>query len=155
MILRHKKNEPPRSDASNSYDLLEDFCTIALENPLRIRMGSVLLTGAQLEQSINAMLSGCPMIGASTAPVQMPDCGTVGCVAGWTLALRGFGVFGAGVIVAGDKLGLDFSQRQELFFPSFYQSGDQQTKTHARLTVAHVRAFMNKYEAQLKDHQLS
>ena len=51
---------------------------------------------------------------------------------------------------AGNLLGLTGEQEDELFYDGgLLWARDQQTPSHARKTVAHIRRFQKKYRAQL------
>lgn len=131
---------PPRSAATNAYDLLQDVKKVILEEPLRLDMSIVCLRGEGISLDI-----------------LKPACGTVGCLAGWVLVLTGrtkpneanFGMTGE----ARDLLGLDREQGSRLFFPQDLISPEntRQTRAHARATIKHLDAFCEENKQQLRE----
>jgi hypothetical protein len=73
-----KKTTLPKSNATNANELLDEIAALAREEPKRIRMGCYL-------ETLESAPRGRPLTGID----EWPKCGTVGCIAGWTLVLRG------------------------------------------------------------------
>jgi hypothetical protein len=138
-----------RTKATNAYDLLAEIADMAAVHPERINMSS--------------WDARC---GGPTSDVQKSDCGTVGCVAGWTCVLTetqiDFSRGGAETQIragAGNVLGLTWEQERELFLslngsdslfnPNWVRTRPQ-TQAHGCEVRKHILAFMAKYEAQLK-----
>jgi hypothetical protein len=120
----------PVSKATNAYELLDEIKALALEEPKRMNMGLWRVEDGD-EWTIAAF------------EIDLPSCGTVGCIGGWAEVLAG----------SSDALGLTWCQSEELF------SGDAliaesirigQTVEHAQHVADHITAFQQKYEAQLK-----
>lgn len=65
----------PRSDATNAYDLLIDVARVIREEPLRYDQGSWLTFGKYVAS------------GEQYDNPRGPECGTVGCRAGWICVL--------------------------------------------------------------------
>ncbi len=139
----------PRSQATNAYDLLEDVCKAILEEPRRYNQGE-WLKRYYLGQ-------------VNTGLYNLPDCGTVACVAGWTAVLAQGRSAAAVEWQAQQILGLNPDQCEELFSGgavqelwmhetnrSIYMMPRPGTAEYAEFGVRHIRAFMAKYEAQLK-----
>lgn len=141
------KGKLPVSKAKTAYGLLSEIAALAIAEPKRIAMTLWLQkeTGPQHR----------------SLPEGYPACGTVGCVGGWTIALKptaarkiNGGLFGPdredSGQRAGRRLGLTEEQADELFLPSdICNSSNQQTPAHARAVVAHIRRFQKKYRTQL------
>lgn len=155
------------SDATNAYDLLGDIAKLAIDEPKRIDMSIVRIRSNDDRQFANY-------------DRVRPACGTVGCVAGWTITLAklkdrtsldSLSFSGpSSMDEAGSLLGLTAEQQTELFMPDHlisdirprlehvYRQSDgtrarirrSQTREHARQTARHIRAFMAKYADQLK-----
>lgn len=136
----------PTSNARTAYGLLNAIARIVSDVPERLDMSRVCYRGDALESWARM----------SDAPV--PDCLTVGCIAGWTLVLTGHtreheqnpdDTVPAQIVLGLSQLG----QAHELFYPEALvggPSGERQTRQHALDTVAHIRAFQRKYKTQLQ-----
>lgn len=121
----------PRSKARTAYGLLSDVCAVVTEEPKRLAMGLWL---ARADEDS----SGPPLLG-------FPACGTVGCIGGWVEVLSPKNPACAETI-----LGLDLNQSDTLFYDNDLCSAPgQQTASHARKVVSHIRKFQKKYRAQL------
>ena len=68
MLIQDTPTAVPRSDATNAYDLLEDVIACIEQEPKRLDMREWLVTDMPRNRAY-------------------PQCGTIGCVAGWTVAL--------------------------------------------------------------------
>lgn len=126
----------PVSKATNAYELLDEIKALALEEPLRVSMNYWRLNASDIEQD------------TFITHLILPACGTIGCIGGWAEALAGTGQ------QAADILGLTDDQWNDLFYPlELVWEADEigQTPEHARHVIAHIAAFQQKHEAQLKD----
>lgn len=65
----------PSSDATNGYDLLTDVCQAILDEPKRLDMSNWIAVGKFAEF-------------AEKRENMRPSCGTLACIAGWTVLLR-------------------------------------------------------------------
>jgi hypothetical protein len=122
----------PRSQATTAYDLLSDVVAVVLAEPKRLRMA------VPLWLDVRKLLD------------DAPACGTVGCVAGWTVMLkdRPSNVDFSVCERAGDILGLTERQQMELFYTFPKAAGG--TTRHAKEEVRLIRKFQKKYARQLK-----
>lgn len=130
---------------TTSWDVLERVKELAREEPLRIWMRIELCRRAE-------------MVPAR----ELPACGTVGCVGGWSSIL--LGMVGLDDIdhyvhlgAVGARMGLTESQKDELFYPRegeirWYNYMGGQTRSYANEVIDHISAFQQKYEQQLKAH---
>lgn len=143
-----KKLALPKTRATTSYGYLTAIAKLAEEEPKRINMGLVVIRGFGLDAYLER--------GAGR---QEPSCGTIGCVAGWTLVLAGqveeneanYGHMAQ----AKELLGLTDVQQEELFMPSdLVFADDKQSVAHADKVVAHIKRFQKRYAAQLKAHKV-
>lgn len=127
------KTHLPISTAKTAYSLLSDIAQLALDEPKRMRMATVLAVG-----DTNSF----------------PACKTVGCIAGWTdMLTTTSATMEWGEIImerATATLGLTTRQRDELFCDGrLCGARNQQTPKHAKSVVAHIRRFQKKNRAQL------
>jgi len=129
------KHAMPVSKAKTAYGLLSEIRKIILEEPKRYDQWGLLSTGARAKAHYGTLT---------------PSCGTVGCVAGWVVALKSPRSREIATVRAGQVLGLDgMCQRSELFAGS--KAGDRDDITaHARRGAAHIAKFQKKYAKQLK-----
>jgi hypothetical protein len=135
-----KKSLLPKSKAKTAYGLLSEIAKLALAEPKRLRMGMWLDRKA------------------ARTFADAPACGTVGCIAGWAVMLRGTRqqqreMENSVYCVLADApatavLGLDRGQAEELFNPNV--DGSYGTLTHARNAVRRIRRFQKEHAAQLK-----
>lgn len=136
-----KKNALPTSKAKTAYELLSEIAKLALEEPKRIAMDCVVFRGRGLEKT----------------RFKRPTCGTVGCIAGWALTLRGRVPVNhdneVETFEAHDILGITNAQGFELFYPDFLGERSQ-TKKHAEKVAKHIAAFQEKYAEQLEAKML-
>lgn len=132
---RKRNPAKPVSKARTAYELLEEIRQIILEEPKRYDQRCILLCGSECKEAGRAM----------------PACKTVGCVAGWIVALtrRDFVSVGNICGAAREILGLDADQTPQLFY---YKAagGAGQSIGHARRGAAHIRRFMKAHAKQLK-----
>lgn len=132
------KSKMPTSRAKTAYGLLSDVKRVILAEPLRLDMGIVCLRGSSLQFRD-----------------RVPDCGTVGCIAGWALSLKGRTSNDeenhGNTRDAQELLGLDFKDAQSLFFVDrLVQASNKQTAAHAKATARHITRFQKAHAAQLK-----
>ena len=155
----------PRSRANNAYDLLKDVQKAILEEPLRYNQGEWgvnLRTGSLSEaQAQTERMFGEPII---------PACGTIACVAGWTVALRGGSIGGFGTEdEARSILGYGAVDYEPLFRATALHElartiADRDglvrfvppcgSPDYAELGVRHIQRFMDANEAALKVQSL-
>lgn len=129
-----KKAAMPKSKAKTAYGLLSEIRQIILDEPKRYDQRYTLTIGAACE------------IGYG---FEAPACGTVGCVAGWTVALRGRRRNGGVCARAARILGLSEQQGYDLF--DAYAAGRRDDVwSHAERGAQHIAKFQEKYAAQLK-----
>lgn len=134
----------PISQARTAYDLLTDICAIITEDPKRYNQ-RIYLCRLALEDRRNGYLV-------------VPACGTIGCVAGWAVALkdpnRGTQTR-LTVEVARNILGLSPEQAALLFnFWAVPITIPPQTRDHAQAGVKHIQKYQALWEAQLKATRL-
>lgn len=136
---KRKRSAMPVSKATNAYELLAEIRQIILEEPKRYDQNMWLLTGAIGERA--------------------PACGTVGCVAGWAVALKADEVPAWYLVAekAQEILGLGSEEAGELFSSEAASTPRERcygprtrNPAHARRGAAHIRRFMEKYKDQLK-----
>lgn len=138
-----------RTRATTAYGYLTAIAKLVMEEPRRLNMGVVVLRGTGLQEYLTEDSRGV------TLRKRQPSCGTVGCVAGWTLVLAGRTTENesnkGNMAEAQILLGLTNRQMQELFLPNnlVFAKG-KQTKRHAVATVRHIQKFQKKHAAQLK-----
>lgn len=125
----------PKSKAKTAYGLLSEIREVILAEPKRYDQFDVLNIGEDAER----------------AYPDVPSCGTVGCVAGWTVALtfknpeQLLNVLSA----AETKLGLDDEQADELFGEMAAGNTESQSLEHALAGAKHIAAFQRRYRKQL------
>ncbi len=130
----------PKSKATNAYDLLEEVRQLILEEPKRYNQEVFRVVEPD----------------EYDAPLGLPQCGTVGCVAGWVITLKAPDTRpGLTCAIAQDILGLNDDQVGTFFDGAalarkFPEHDYVQTKAYARAGAAHIRRFQKKYAAQLK-----
>ena len=135
MATKRKNKNMPVSKARNAYELLQEIRKLILEEPKRYDQEYTLTVGDGPD---------------------MPACGTVGCVAGWTVALKlpdrvAQYSYGGGVCIrAATILGLDYEQRSLLFDGGALGRTRPQTLRHAKRGAEHIKRFMEKHAKQLK-----
>lgn len=131
----------PVSKAKTAYGLLGEIPKLILQEPKRYDQTCVLEVA--------------PKDGRHN-PSNYPPCGTVGCVAGWTVALTepprrvNRLILKANVMVhAARILGLTIGQAEELFAAG--QAGiHPQTLGHAKRGARHIARFRKRYAKQLR-----
>jgi len=135
----------PVSKATNAYELLDEIRELIIEEPLRYNQASWLSIGEDAHRIYEVV----------------PSCGTVGCVAGWVVALRGY--VGASSVYksAMYHLGIDYEKADILFHgdaagcvDEIGGGVDSQTPEHARLGALHISQFMEQNKEKLLAHKL-
>lgn len=143
--------DPPTSNATNAYDLLLDVRQAIIDEPKRLDMSIVCVRGVTLT---HAFVWDSDSQRAQRAKWESPACGTVGCLAGWALTLKGRtkpdennrGYMDNAEVL----LGLTPIQAEELFTPdALITAKNKQSQIHVDATVAHLDAFMVKNAKQL------
>lgn len=131
------KSKMPKSRAKTAYGLLSEVKQLITEEPLRLDMSLVCRASKKA---------------ISAAGLVAPDCGTVGCIAGWVQTLKGNRRTTNDFRRASKILGLkDEDQEDALFCPDALMFDyTTQTAGHAYKTVKHISRFQKKYSAQLK-----
>lgn len=143
-----KKTAPlPTSKAKTAYALLSEIATLILKEPKRYNQERFLVVRG----------------GPEVAPRGFPSCGTVACVAGWVVALKGPAKtatpYNDVQYVAARILGLDHFQQSRLFSGNALMTVSDrtdsvltpkpQTLAHARAGIRHIRRFQKRHKAQL------
>lgn len=130
-----KTSPIPTSKAKTAYGLLSEICALIHDEPKRLDMSMPLACNANEFYPL------------------APACGTVGCVAGWVVMLRGNPNAKMAITTQGaDILGIP-NAVSDLFyvFPKTSRN-DHQVETltlHAAEEIKIVKAFQKKYRAQL------
>lgn len=132
-----KQKVTPKSKAKTAYGLLSEVCDVIRNEPLRYNQTWWL---SKRRDRIQVL-----------PPAGYPSCGTVGCVAGWAVTLKGKTVRDWDIESTARKLlGLDEAQATDLFSSDAIKSTDPQTLAHANAGIAHIRSFQKEYAKQLK-----
>lgn len=137
----------PKSKAKNAHELLSEVAALILAEPKRYSQHRYL----SLREDAHRFTE-----------TKFPACGTVGCVAGWVVALKGTAgrrtPYSSIAPRAIDILGLTGEQSGELFHADALTEvltdpggryPDPQTREHARAGVRHIRKFQKANRAQL------
>lgn len=150
----------PRSTATNAYDLLLDVIRVVEEEPRRLLMDIV-----------SNKYSWC-----IPNDIELPPCGTVGCVAGWCAILTGQERRASAILAAGEALGAspnvdlhdddiedaehteisddNFENSLDALFFEEFPDDDEDVAPGSPEYVAHVvariRFFMAKWETRLR-----
>lgn len=136
----NKKNTAmPTSRAKTAYDLLSDISRIIVAEPKRYNQRITLARRSDRGSSRRYAFR----------ENDYPACGTIGCVAGWVVALKRPRTREAITVAAERVLGLDGTQGCQLFTAAA-APGSTQTAAHAQRGAAHIARFQEKYAAQLK-----
>lgn len=142
----------PKSKATNAYDLLSDVRKAILNEPLRYNQASWLTVAPSA---------------AAARRNDMPTCGTVGCVAGWVVALTSdrarlaklaasdnVGDVAARIlgipIPTGGVVAAFGSRYWDLFRHNATGDAPPGTWAHAEAGAAHIARFQAAYRTQLK-----
>ena len=129
----------------SAYDLLDEVARLADEEPRRINIKHWRLTRSAVHAT-----GGVP----DRLQVEWPDCGTIGCIAGWCSVL--LGIEDAVALYDYDPvpraLKLDLGQTRDLFMPPdlIYRGKPAGTREHADEVIDHIRKFQRDNEAQLR-----
>lgn len=145
----------PKSRAKNSYELLNDVVKVMREEPKRVRFGDWLMTFAGNKFSKD-----------------VPACGTIGCIAGWCIAVR---APSANILeeielqqnshesprqIAHRLFPLDLkSEVDDLFGVTIWSTysnveGTPGTHEHARSVIRRIRQFQKSHTRALKEFSL-
>lgn len=122
----------PKSKAKNAYELLSEVRALIVAEPKRYDQTTFIY------RADDRFLD-----------LEMPSCGTVGCVAGWVATLKGPRKFDYEDThtIAERILGVDC---YELFNGGAIRvSAEPQTAAHAKAGAAHIRRFQKAHRAQL------
>lgn len=130
------------SSATNAYELLEEVKEVIKVDPLRY------------DQKIWLAREGYVEFVSRKARQTAPACGTIGCVAGWVMALTTSEYDGDTQGYAAKILGLDSEQTVELFHGGAAGDTIPQTPSHVDAGIRHITRFQEKYEKQLKNKKI-
>lgn len=134
----------PKSKATTAYELLDEIKAVIKAEPKRYN---------QID-TLTPMREDYPNITQAKRDYHtVPTCGTVGCVAGWVIALREPGALFESAVVdrAANILGL---MRTSYLFNGSAAAGAPQSRAHAESGVEHITHFQERYEDNLKGHIL-
>jgi hypothetical protein len=134
-----------KSRAKTADGLLGEIERIILEEPKRYNQHETLLLEKRDGDGTSDGLY-------EEEKVEYPSCGTIGCVAGWVVALKRRRPERVPdvIAVADEILGLRDYQSSELFSSYAAGVGKPQTGAHARGGAKHIRKFRRKYRDQLR-----
>lgn len=132
----------PKSKAKTAYGLLSVIRALILKEPKRYDQGDWLALATSHDDDY------VPKEG-------FPECGTVGCVAGWVKTLVAPRSSAMVSSAARRVLGLSWDQADRLFYRSAPSRLKPQTLGHAKWGAAHIAKFQQKYAKQLKAKRLS
>lgn len=158
---------PPLDNVKTAYDLLNWICQTIIEEPARYDQQNTLLLAFSGRDGHKAHHH-------YTITRPLPQCGTVGCVAGWTVAAtqvrfprkdtwrKGYQPsYNGGVLRTAQRvLGLTYQQADRLFSEcavpggGTYGGGEVVLRQHAHAGVAHIRRFMRIHKRQLQAKRL-
>lgn len=131
------KKKMPVSHAKTGYSLLGEIRRIILAEPRRYDQYETLMRGRDLRIRVD--------------PEYRPECGTIGCVAGWVKALKRPSTSIDAIDFTQRILGLDNDQTTELTSSS--AAGQRRLSdlvSHAERGAEHIERFRQKYAKQLK-----
>lgn len=148
----------PRSRARTAFGLLSDIKKAIHVEPLRMRMSVVCFIPGLTATYLRDVSYGEDLNDSNAFKKPLPECGAVGCVAGWSLLMSGRitktqnGTWlGSQTGQARALLGLSTVQGRELFFPQDLMTDpDQGSEAYAARVIDHITMFQMKYEKQLK-----
>ena len=129
--MAKRKSKMPVSKAKTAYELLGEIRKIILEEPKRYDQTDTLFH-------------------CDASDPLAPACGTIGCVAGWVVALKAPKTHRMHVLEAAARILGIHKYDSWMLFDSDQARGKPQTYSHARSGAAHIARFMKKHEAQLK-----
>lgn len=127
----------PKSKAKNAYELLSEVRALILAEPKRYNQGIWELHA----------IPG--VVDRFDAPLGVPQCGTVACVAGWVNTLKPRNDQEYPDDAAMQTLGITSHQAGALFDADAF-NGEPQTMAYARLGERHIARFQKRYEKRLK-----
>lgn len=115
-----------------NVELLNKVKRHILENPRRLNMNYVIARKGEKEVQLHP----------SNFSRRWPSCGTVGCIAGWTVLLKdGMDFAGDAQSRAQELLGITSSQANELFYPEGLLQC-RATVKDARTIAKHIDEFI-------------
>lgn len=128
------RTHAPVSNAKTAYGLLGEIATLIVAEPARYNQYDVLTfreDGDFYEK--------------------YPECGTVGCIAGWAVMLTRAQPRRTRRVLQAARgiLGLDEDQSDDLF-RGLYHHSNPQTLAHAKAGVKHINKFRQQHRAQLQ-----
>lgn len=134
----------PRSHATNAYDLLNEVRTLILDEPKRYNQTIYLRRRQKPGQK------------------GFPGCGTIGCVAGWVYTLKSRKRKSTDTDGVADEaakiLGISYDQRSLFSGEAANEAAGRhtkpQTRDHAKGGAAHIKAFQDEHEDQLRAKKL-
>jgi len=130
---------------TTAYKLLNHVCKLILEEPRRYNQGQWLLNFRYYANPTEAQAQ-------LHRKKRIPDCGTIGCVAGWVTTLGDPKDLLPSLSIeskARSILGIDYGQGLDLFAPTAVR-GVAGSLVHARSGVKHIRQFMRANKTQLQ-----
>jgi len=137
---------PRLTKPMSSYDFLTKWLPeeVFLPEPRRLRM-------QWWHADATNGLGGLYGLLAST-PNMIPECGTVGCIGGWTeLVLTGSARLEE--VKVREALGLTYEMADELFYDHAMCSlPNQGTRGHTLAVIRHIKDFARRHETELKAH---
>lgn len=133
----------PRSNATNAWVLLLDVIALIESEPKHLWMDSV-----------------CTVVEDHVPDIKLPECGTVGCIAGWMVILK-TGLLPTSTYQAQKLLGVTSCYYQDEFYADVYDlffenypKAPQGTPEYVAHVVNRIMQFMTKYEARLKAQKI-
>jgi len=145
-----QKQPRPSSAAINAYELIDDVCRAILQEPRRLNMNYWM--ALEIETGADPTYF---------APSGLPACGTVACVAGWTVLMHPQNRVNpqdwnvaktAKYILAGEHPTM-WSALSNLFQLSGI-GFDPGTIAYAEIVVGELRAFQTEYAEQLRNRRI-
>lgn len=128
-----------RSNAKTAYGLMSDIAEYILEEPKRVFMGNWIIKGRhEIEDALET---------------KGPACGTVGCIAGNALVLRGRSESRNVQRAALELLsGVDFDLGDSLYslFLGTHVEANYGTKKYARIVATRIKEFQKKHGIALR-----
>lgn len=151
--MKTKYKPIPKSRAKTAFGLLRDVRRVIQEEPKRLDMALVAIRGKAIDEHNRT-----PTFYRNH--LTKPECGSVGCIAGWALMLEGkvgknANLRNGGLTKAANLLGINDNQADKLFQPSnLVRATNHQTNAHATATIKHLDRFIKEHETQLRSKKL-
>lgn len=131
--MRHDLLMPYPMENMSAYDFLSDYLPNKVFRPVPLRLDMRHWIRREGE------------LGPDSGE-RFPECGTIGCIGGWTTLLLGPASLSR-------SLGINSAQEQELCLPTGWQEdAGIGTQEYVENVIAHLQRFCQKYEAQLRAH---